>query len=73
VDGNVRRDVSGIKVVVQLIDLSNNLQIWSDTHYSELGATQTIQFQEQVARVIATKIADEYGIIARTVSIESKK
>jgi len=72
VDGSVRKDASGIKVVILLIDLSNNLQIWNDSLYSEFEATQLIQFQEQVAKVIAAKIAGEYGIIARTVFAESK-
>ena len=72
VDGSVRKDASRIKVVIQLIDLSKNLQIWSDTYYSEFDSTQMIQFQEQVAQAIATKIAGEYGVIARTVSVESK-
>ena len=72
VDGSVLKDISGIKVAIQLLDLSNNLQIWSDTHSSALEATQMIQFQEQTARIIAAKIAGEYGIIARTLSKESK-
>jgi len=72
VHGSVRKDASGIKVAIQLIDLSKNLQIWSDTYYSEFNSTQMIQFQEQVAQVIAAKIAGEYGVIARTVSVESK-
>jgi TolB-like protein len=73
IDGSVRKDLSGIKVAIQLIDLSNNLQIWCDSHFSEFDAGQMIQFQEQVARTIAAKITGEFGIIARAISVESKK
>jgi TolB-like protein len=71
VDGSIQKDASGIRITVQLIDLSNNLQIWSDALYSEFEVTQIIQFQERVAGIIAAKIAGEYGIIARAISIES--
>ena len=72
VEGSVRRDISGIKVTVQLIDLASNLQIWSDTFFKEFELSQMIQFEEQVAQTIAAKIAGEYGVIARTLSVESK-
>ena len=72
IDGNIRRDRSGIKITVQLIDLSTNVQVWSDTHQSNLEATQFISFQENVARMISAKIVGEFGVIAKTCSIESK-
>jgi adenylate cyclase len=72
VDGDVRRDSSGVKVTVRLIDLSNNQQIWSDSHFSDLEVARMIRFQEEVAQVIAAKIAGEYGVIVRTVSVESR-
>jgi TolB-like protein len=72
VDGVVRRDSSGVKVTVRLTDRSNHQQIWSDSHYTDLEAARMIRFQEQVAQVIAAKIAGETGVIVRTVSAESK-
>jgi tetratricopeptide (TPR) repeat protein len=41
-------------------------------HRSDLEAAQMFGFQEQVARVVTAKIAGESGIIAKTLSIESK-
>ena len=72
IDGSVRKDRAGIKVAVQLVDTTTNTQIWGDMHRSNLEAAQLIAFQEEVAQVIATKIACEDGIISKNLSIESK-
>ena len=72
IDGSVRKDRAGIKVAVNLMDTKTNTQVWSDIHQSGLEAAQLIAFQEDVARVIAVKIAGEYGIISKNLSIESK-
>ena len=72
IDGSIRKDAAGIKVAIQLIDLTTHTQIWVDTNESEFEAERMIAFQENVARVIAAKICGEYGVIARKMSIESK-
>jgi len=72
IEGNVRRDPAGIKVAVNLIDTRTGTRIWGDMHRSDLEAARMFDFQEQVARVITAKIAGESGIIARTLSHESK-
>jgi TolB-like protein len=72
IGGSVRKDRAGIKVVVQLVDTTTNTQIWGDMHRSNLEATQLIAFQEDIAQVIAAKIACEDGIISKNLSIESK-
>ncbi len=71
-DGNIRKDDSGIKITVQLTDLSNGLQIWCDHNHFKPDAGRMIQFQEAVARSATAKIGSECGIIARTVGRESK-
>jgi adenylate cyclase len=72
IGGSVRKDRTGIKVAVNLVDTKTNTQVWGDMHQSDLEASQLIAFQEKVARVIAAKIADEQGIISKTLSIESR-
>ena len=72
VDGSIRKDRAKIKVTVHLVDTTANTQVWGDMHQSNLDAAQLIAFQEEVARVIAAKIAGEDGIISRKLSIESK-
>jgi adenylate cyclase len=72
IDGSVRKDRAGIKVAVQLVDTTTNTQVWGDMHRSDLEAAQLIVFQEDVAQVVAAKIACEDGIIPKNLSIESK-
>jgi adenylate cyclase len=72
VTGSFQKDFSRIKVVLHLVDLCNGLTIWSETHQSEFVPNLLIEFQEQVARVITAKLAGEFGILARFISIESK-
>ncbi len=71
-DGNIRKDRTGIKVAVHLTDTTTNRQIWGDMHLSALEAAQLISFQEEVAGVIAAKVAGEHGIISKTLSAESR-
>ncbi|MEA3435223.1 MAG: hypothetical protein U9R43_02080 [Thermodesulfobacteriota bacterium] len=72
INGSVRKDMTGIKVAVNLVDTTTNTQVWGDMHHSSLETAQLIAFQEDVARVIAVKIAGEDGIISKNLSIESK-
>jgi TolB-like protein len=72
IDGSVQKDRAGIKVAVHLVDITTNTQIWGDMHRSNIEAAQLIAFQEEVAQVIAAKIAGEDGIISKNLSIESK-
>ncbi len=72
IGGSVRKDRAGIKVAVHLVDTATNTQIWGDMHRSNLEAAQLIAFQEEVAQVVAVKIAGEDGIISKNLSIESK-
>lgn len=72
-DGSVRKDAQGFKVTVSLDDTRSGIRLWSDTHRCDMEAAHMISFQEQLARVVTAKIAGETGIIAKTLSIESKK
>ena len=72
VDGSIRSDHEGFKLAVYLTDTKTGAQLWSDTHRSTFEAAQIISFQEDVARMIAAKIAGEHGVIAKTLSADSK-
>jgi adenylate cyclase len=72
VNGSVQKDMSGIKVAVNLVDSKTNIQIWGDSHQFDLEAAQLISFQEEVAKAVAGKISCEDGIISRTLCIESR-
>ena len=72
-NGSIQRGGSGLKVNVNLVDLSTGLQIWGDSHTTDGNPSELIGFQEEVANTIAGKILCEYGIIAKAVSQESKQ
>ena len=73
IDGSILRDSTGMKVAVQLIDTATGVQIWGDMQRSGFGAAQMNTFEEEVARVVAAKVASESGIIAKTLSLQSRK
>ena len=72
IDGSVHKDTTGIKVAVHLIDTTTGTQILGDMHRSEDKASELIAFQEEIARVVAVKVAGEHGIIAEALSSESR-
>ncbi len=72
IDGNIRLDGTEIKVNVHLTDATTNRQIWGETHRSELAAAPLFAFQETVARTVAAQAAASRGVIARTLSAESR-
>jgi adenylate cyclase len=72
IDGNIREDRTGIKLTVHLTDTKTKQQIWGESRRSGFEAAGLMSFEEEVARVVAAKIAGEHGIIAKTLSYESR-
>jgi len=72
IEGSVHKDTAGIKVAVHLIDTTTGTQILGDMHRAEAKAPELIAFQEEIARVVAVKVAGEHGIIAEALSSESR-
>jgi len=72
-DGSIQRDVSGLKVTVSLFDMKTGLQIWGDSHKTDLDPVELIVFQEEIANIISGKICGEYGIVSKTLSRELKQ
>jgi adenylate cyclase len=71
--GHIFEDRTGMKLTVSLADTKTGKQIWGESHRSDLDPAELISFQEEVARVVATKIVNEFGIISKYLSVESKK
>ena len=70
IDGSVRTDSDGIKLIMNLTDLLNGRQIWSSSCRSATDNDSIIAFQERVARAVAVKLAGKRGVIAKTVGPE---
>ena len=71
VEGDIWEDETGLKLVVNLVDVKQNRQIWSDTQWFRGDLTQIIAYQEEVAAIVGAKVAGEEGIISRILSSES--
>lgn len=72
IDGSIRQDSAGAKLIVNLNDTKTGMRIWGDVYRSERNAIQMMAFQEQIAREISAKITAESGIISRTLIDESR-
>ncbi len=71
--GSVRRNVKSVKVTIGLIDTSTGVQIWGENYKRELTAADLIAMQEGIALSVIGAIADQYGLISRRLSAESRK
>jgi adenylate cyclase len=73
VSGSIRKSMMGIKVTVHLTDNGTKQQVWGDTYKSDSETFGLMAFEEEVARVIAAKIAGERGVISRALSIDADR
>jgi TolB-like protein len=71
--GSIQKDPKIVKVAVRLIDASTAAQIWGETYKRDLTAADLIELQEKIARRIIGVIADQFGLISRRLSKESRK
>lgn len=71
--GSVWKSSNGLKVIVNLTDLVTGIQIWADSYHTDLNPGEVVAFEERVAKTIVGKILCEYGIITKTLSLESAR
>ena len=71
--GSVRKSLKTVKVAIQLLDTTTGVQIWGDSYKSDLTAADLIAMQEDIAHRVTGAIADQYGMISRRLSAESRK
>jgi adenylate cyclase len=71
--GSIQKDLKTVKVAIRLIDTSTAAQIWGDNNTRDLTASNLIALQEEIALRIVGVIADQYGLISRRLSKESRK
>jgi adenylate cyclase len=71
--GSIRKDLKTVKVAVRLIDTFNTAQIWGESYKRDLTAANLIALQEEIAHRTVGVIADQYGLISRKLSRESRK
>jgi adenylate cyclase len=71
--GSIKPDVNGLKVIVSLVDGLTEMHIWGDSYRTDLDPAEMIAFEERIAGTVVSKILCEDGIIAKTLSPESKR
>lgn len=73
VEGNVISDGACIKITVRLIDALTGRQIWCDSNHVPIETAKHIEYQEDIARVIAVRIAGERGLISKAVASDLQR
>jgi adenylate cyclase len=71
-EGSVRRDDVELKIVVHLTDTLAVRQLWGESYKLPLDAGRLIAVQEELARDLMAAVADEYGVISRRLTRESR-
>ena len=71
--GSVRMDLKTVKVAIRLLDTSTAEEIWGDSYKRDQTPVDLIAIQEEIAHRVVGVIADQYGLIKRRLSKESRR
>jgi len=71
--GSVRKDSKTVKVSIRLVDTSTAERIWGESYKRDQTAADLIAVQEEIANRVIGAIADQFGLIQRRLSRESRK
>ena len=71
--GSVRKESKTVKVTIQLLDTATAEQIWGESYKRDQTAADLIAVQEEIAHEVIGVVADQYGLIERRLSRESRK
>jgi adenylate cyclase len=71
--GSVRRDDAELKIAAQLTDTATVRQVWGESYRVPLEPGQMLAAQEGLARDMVAAIADDYGVIVKRLTRESRQ
>ena len=71
--GSVRKDAQTVKITIGLIDATSGVQIWAENYKRELTPSGLIAIQEAIGQRVVGVVADQFGLITRRLSMESRK
>jgi tetratricopeptide (TPR) repeat protein len=69
--GRLARGDAGLRVSTRLLECRTGRQVWTEEYRSGPGGTGA--FYAETARVIAARVASEYGVIAQGLWVEQRK
>jgi adenylate cyclase len=73
IEGSIRKDAATVKIDLHVADTQSSFRIWGEQYCRELKADSLIALQEEIAQKVAAKTGSVYGIIPRTLSLESRR
>lgn len=65
ISGGVFSDGNSIKIIIQLTDIRTGVQIWSDSYCSAIATANLLSIQQEVAKIVASKVGSEFGVVSR--------
>lgn len=65
-NGSVQHEEDNFKVWVNLIDSNGNQNMWSEKFRASLSELSLLEIQEEIADSIVNSIADDFGLLQRT-------
>jgi adenylate cyclase len=71
--GSVRNDLKSVKVTIRLLDSTSAEEMWGESYKRNQTSAELIAVQEEIAQSVTGVIADQYGLITRRLSKESRK
>jgi TolB-like protein len=72
INGSVRYGPHILNMAIQLFDQKTHRQVWGDVYECDMKTNDLMVFQKETAQIITAKIAQEYGLISQTLSLESQ-
>jgi adenylate cyclase len=72
-DGRLRLDDQGPMVVARLVDHATGEQVWGDTYHTQPKNGRWSGSPEDVARVVAARIAAEEGVLVQLLGSERRR
>ena len=73
VEGSIMKASGEVKVLVKLIDIVNENQLWAERYTRQLTADHMNEIQESIAREVAHFLGSEYGIIFQKLSQDANR
>ena len=73
IDGSVKAYDEHLHIVVKLVDLRTDKQIWAERYYRDLSVQNIVTIQEDIADTVAKTVGSEVGIVFTHLTEESRQ
>ena len=72
-EGSIRQAGTAFRLAVQLIDATAGTHLWAETFERPFHPDQTFALQDQLVPCIVSTVADQHGILPRSISVAVRK